>query len=80
MKSSGPMILFYADVCFSSLQFVNRQFIPDGAYSGGEKEQGDEWTTETEVCCKDIIFHGFFTFQTPADYQPLFLILTLMYS
>uniref|UniRef100_A0A8D3DJF7 Cell cycle associated protein 1 n=1 Tax=Scophthalmus maximus TaxID=52904 RepID=A0A8D3DJF7_SCOMX len=29
--------------------FVNRQFIPDGTYSGSEKEQGDEWTTETEA-------------------------------
>uniref|UniRef100_A0A672ZQI6 Cell cycle associated protein 1b n=1 Tax=Sphaeramia orbicularis TaxID=375764 RepID=A0A672ZQI6_9TELE len=28
--------------------FVNRQFIPDGTYSSSEKEQGDEWTTETE--------------------------------
>uniref|UniRef100_UPI003AAFC6D7 caprin-1b isoform X2 n=1 Tax=Centroberyx gerrardi TaxID=166262 RepID=UPI003AAFC6D7 len=30
-------------------EFVNRQFIPDGTYSGSEKEQGDEWTTETEA-------------------------------
>uniref|UniRef100_A0AAQ5XRY4 Cell cycle associated protein 1b n=1 Tax=Amphiprion ocellaris TaxID=80972 RepID=A0AAQ5XRY4_AMPOC len=30
--------------------FVNRQFIPDGTYSGSEKEQGDEWTREAEVC------------------------------
>uniref|UniRef100_A0A8C4H7R4 Cell cycle associated protein 1b n=1 Tax=Dicentrarchus labrax TaxID=13489 RepID=A0A8C4H7R4_DICLA len=29
--------------------FVNRQFIPDSTYSGSNKEQGDEWTTETEV-------------------------------
>uniref|UniRef100_A0AAX7V2P1 Cell cycle associated protein 1b n=1 Tax=Astatotilapia calliptera TaxID=8154 RepID=A0AAX7V2P1_ASTCA len=29
--------------------FVNRQFIPDGTYSGSEKEQGDEWTRETEA-------------------------------
>uniref|UniRef100_A0A672ZTP1 Cell cycle associated protein 1b n=1 Tax=Sphaeramia orbicularis TaxID=375764 RepID=A0A672ZTP1_9TELE len=29
--------------------FVNRQFIPDGTYSSSEKEQGDEWTTETEA-------------------------------
>uniref|UniRef100_A0AAQ5Z9A3 Cell cycle associated protein 1b n=1 Tax=Amphiprion ocellaris TaxID=80972 RepID=A0AAQ5Z9A3_AMPOC len=29
--------------------FVNRQFIPDGTYSGSEKEQGDEWTREAEV-------------------------------
>uniref|UniRef100_A0A8C2ZBX1 Cell cycle associated protein 1b n=1 Tax=Cyclopterus lumpus TaxID=8103 RepID=A0A8C2ZBX1_CYCLU len=32
--------------------FINRQFIPDGTYSGSEKEQGDEWATETEVCCR----------------------------
>uniref|UniRef100_A0A667WXJ0 Cell cycle associated protein 1b n=1 Tax=Myripristis murdjan TaxID=586833 RepID=A0A667WXJ0_9TELE len=30
-------------------EFVNRQFIPDGTYSSSEKEQGDEWTTETEA-------------------------------
>uniref|UniRef100_A0AAQ4PJK3 Cell cycle associated protein 1b n=1 Tax=Gasterosteus aculeatus aculeatus TaxID=481459 RepID=A0AAQ4PJK3_GASAC len=30
-------------------EFINRQFIPDGTYSGSEKEQGDEWATETEV-------------------------------
>uniref|UniRef100_H3DF38 Cell cycle associated protein 1b n=1 Tax=Tetraodon nigroviridis TaxID=99883 RepID=H3DF38_TETNG len=30
-------------------EFVNRQFIPDGSYSSGEKEQGEEWTTETEA-------------------------------
>uniref|UniRef100_A0A3Q0STV1 Cell cycle associated protein 1b n=1 Tax=Amphilophus citrinellus TaxID=61819 RepID=A0A3Q0STV1_AMPCI len=29
--------------------FVNRQFIPDGTYSSSEKEQGDEWTRETEA-------------------------------
>uniref|UniRef100_A0A3Q1G6N4 Cell cycle associated protein 1b n=1 Tax=Acanthochromis polyacanthus TaxID=80966 RepID=A0A3Q1G6N4_9TELE len=28
--------------------FVNRQFIPDGTYSGSEKEQGDEWTREQQ--------------------------------
>lgn len=32
-----------------TLQFVNRQFLQDGAYSSGEKEQRDEWTPETEV-------------------------------
>uniref|UniRef100_A0A8C7XRD1 Cell cycle associated protein 1b n=1 Tax=Oryzias sinensis TaxID=183150 RepID=A0A8C7XRD1_9TELE len=30
-------------------EFINRQFIIDGAYSGSEKEQGGEWTRETEV-------------------------------
>uniref|UniRef100_A0A8C7V0N6 Cell cycle associated protein 1b n=1 Tax=Oncorhynchus mykiss TaxID=8022 RepID=A0A8C7V0N6_ONCMY len=29
--------------------FVNRQFIPDTMYSSSDKEQGDKWTTETEV-------------------------------
>lgn len=30
-------------------EFVNRQFIPEGTYSSSEKEQVNEWTTETEV-------------------------------
>ncbi|XP_045069796.1 caprin-1-like [Coregonus clupeaformis] len=29
-------------------EFVNRQFIPDTTYSSCDKEQGDEWTSETE--------------------------------
>uniref|UniRef100_A0A8C3G033 Cell cycle associated protein 1b n=1 Tax=Cyclopterus lumpus TaxID=8103 RepID=A0A8C3G033_CYCLU len=36
----------------AAVAFINRQFIPDGTYSGSEKEQGDEWATETEVCCR----------------------------
>lgn len=32
-----------------TFQFVNRQFLQDGAYTSGEKEQRDEWTPETEV-------------------------------
>ncbi|XP_054632613.1 caprin-1b isoform X4 [Dunckerocampus dactyliophorus] len=36
-------------IAVETKEFVNRQFIPDGTYSGSEKEQGDEWTTETEV-------------------------------
>lgn len=32
-----------------TLQFVNRQFLQDGAYTSGENEQRDEWTPETEV-------------------------------
>lgn len=43
---------------FFSWQFINRQFIPDGTYSSSEKEQGDEWSTETEVCCEDDVFLG----------------------
>uniref|UniRef100_A0A4W5M9I6 Cell cycle associated protein 1b n=1 Tax=Hucho hucho TaxID=62062 RepID=A0A4W5M9I6_9TELE len=30
-------------------EFVNRQLIPDTTYSSSDKEQGDKWTTETEV-------------------------------
>uniref|UniRef100_A0A8C3G042 Cell cycle associated protein 1b n=1 Tax=Cyclopterus lumpus TaxID=8103 RepID=A0A8C3G042_CYCLU len=44
--------------CNRIKRFINRQFIPDGTYSGSEKEQGDEWATETEVCCRH---------QQPAD-------------
>ncbi|XP_019712802.1 caprin-1b [Hippocampus comes] len=36
-------------IAVETKEFVNRQFIPDGTYSSGEQEQGDEWTTETEV-------------------------------
>uniref|UniRef100_A0A8D3BZ57 Cell cycle associated protein 1 n=1 Tax=Scophthalmus maximus TaxID=52904 RepID=A0A8D3BZ57_SCOMX len=43
---------FIEPIAVETTEFVNRQFIPDGTYSGSEKEQGDEWTTETEVCCK----------------------------
>uniref|UniRef100_A0A4W6CWB4 Cell cycle associated protein 1b n=1 Tax=Lates calcarifer TaxID=8187 RepID=A0A4W6CWB4_LATCA len=39
-----------AAAAVAAAAFVNRQFIPDGTYSGSEKEQGEEWTTETEVC------------------------------
>uniref|UniRef100_A0A671X5R2 Cell cycle associated protein 1b n=1 Tax=Sparus aurata TaxID=8175 RepID=A0A671X5R2_SPAAU len=39
-----------ASAVAAAAAFINRQFIPDGTYSGSEKEQGDEWTTETEVC------------------------------
>ncbi|XP_051917497.1 caprin-1b [Hippocampus zosterae] len=36
-------------IAVETKEFVNRQFIPDGTYSSSEQEQGDEWTTETEV-------------------------------
>ncbi|XP_061630800.1 caprin-1b isoform X2 [Phyllopteryx taeniolatus] len=36
-------------IAVETKEFVNRQFIPDGTYSSSELEQGDEWTTETEV-------------------------------
>uniref|UniRef100_A0A3Q0SKP9 Cell cycle associated protein 1b n=1 Tax=Amphilophus citrinellus TaxID=61819 RepID=A0A3Q0SKP9_AMPCI len=48
-KSGGGGYIFSFVLMFSLLfQFVNRQFIPDGTYSSSEKEQGDEWTRETE--------------------------------
>ncbi|XP_049430327.1 caprin-1b isoform X2 [Epinephelus fuscoguttatus] len=40
---------FTEPIAVETTEFVNRQFIPDGTYSGSEKEQGDEWTTETEA-------------------------------
>uniref|UniRef100_A0A7N6AJ09 Cell cycle associated protein 1b n=1 Tax=Anabas testudineus TaxID=64144 RepID=A0A7N6AJ09_ANATE len=40
---------FPEPIAVETTEFVNRQFIPDSTYSGSEKEQGDEWTTETEV-------------------------------
>ncbi|KAI3371186.1 hypothetical protein L3Q82_023818, partial [Scortum barcoo] len=46
---------FTEPIAVETTEFVNRQFIPDGTYSAGEKEQGDEWTTETEVCCRDAV-------------------------
>ncbi|XP_061678944.1 caprin-1b isoform X3 [Syngnathoides biaculeatus] len=36
-------------IAVETKEFVNRQFIPGGTYSSSELEQGDEWTTETEV-------------------------------
>uniref|UniRef100_A0A8C4H8T8 Cell cycle associated protein 1b n=1 Tax=Dicentrarchus labrax TaxID=13489 RepID=A0A8C4H8T8_DICLA len=41
---------FTEPIAVETTEFVNRQFIPDSTYSGSNKEQGDEWTTETEVC------------------------------
>uniref|UniRef100_A0A667WAL0 Cell cycle associated protein 1b n=1 Tax=Myripristis murdjan TaxID=586833 RepID=A0A667WAL0_9TELE len=48
---SEPEIIeeYTEPVEMEATEFVNRQFIPDGTYSSSEKEQGDEWTTETEV-------------------------------
>ncbi|XP_029378550.1 caprin-1b isoform X2 [Echeneis naucrates] len=40
---------FAEPIAVETTEFVNRQFIPDGTYSGSEKEQGDEWATETEA-------------------------------
>ncbi|XP_077424464.1 caprin-1b [Vanacampus margaritifer] len=36
-------------IAVETKEFVNRQFIPDGTFSSSEQEQGEEWTTETEV-------------------------------
>ncbi|XP_034060802.1 caprin-1b isoform X2 [Gymnodraco acuticeps] len=40
---------FTEPIAVETTEFINRQFIPDGTYSSSEKEQGDEWTTETEA-------------------------------
>uniref|UniRef100_W5M4T0 Cell cycle associated protein 1b n=1 Tax=Lepisosteus oculatus TaxID=7918 RepID=W5M4T0_LEPOC len=32
-------------------EFVNRQYISEAPYSSSDKEQGDEWSSETEVVC-----------------------------
>uniref|UniRef100_A0A6Q2YI24 Cell cycle associated protein 1b n=1 Tax=Esox lucius TaxID=8010 RepID=A0A6Q2YI24_ESOLU len=37
-----------AIVVVESSEFVNRQFIPDATYSSSDKDQGDQWSTETE--------------------------------
>ncbi|XP_057692388.1 caprin-1b isoform X2 [Corythoichthys intestinalis] len=40
---------FVEPMAVETKEFVNRQFIPNSTYSSSEQEQGDEWTTETEV-------------------------------
>ncbi|XP_041651930.1 caprin-1b isoform X2 [Cheilinus undulatus] len=40
---------FTEPIAVETTEFVNRQFIPDGTYSSSDKEQGDEWTSETEA-------------------------------
>ncbi|KAK1887293.1 Caprin-1 [Dissostichus eleginoides] len=40
---------FTEPIAVETTEFINRQFIPDGTYSSSEKEQGDEWTPETEA-------------------------------
>ncbi|XP_063335521.1 caprin-1b isoform X2 [Pelmatolapia mariae] len=40
---------FTEPIAVETTEFVNRQFIPDGTYSSSEKEQGEEWTRETEA-------------------------------
>ncbi|XP_055011491.1 caprin-1b [Boleophthalmus pectinirostris] len=40
---------FTEPVAVETTEFVNRQFIPDSTYSSSDKEQGDEWTTDSET-------------------------------
>lgn len=40
---------FTESIEVETAEFVNRQFIPDATYSSSDKEQGEEWTTETEA-------------------------------
>uniref|UniRef100_A0A1A7WC99 Cell cycle associated protein 1 n=1 Tax=Iconisemion striatum TaxID=60296 RepID=A0A1A7WC99_9TELE len=40
---------FTEPITVETTEFVNRQFIPEDSYGSSEKEQGDEWTRETEV-------------------------------
>ncbi|KAM8891703.1 caprin-1b isoform 2-T2 [Spinachia spinachia] len=51
---------FTDSIAVETTEFINRQFIPDGTYSGSEKEQGDEWATETEVPYSPVlpVFHS----------------------
>ncbi|XP_037307944.2 caprin-1b isoform X1 [Pungitius pungitius] len=51
---------FTDSIAVETTEFINRQFIPDGTYSGSEKVQGDEWATETEVPYSPVlpVFHS----------------------
>lgn len=40
---------FTEPVAVETTEFVNRQFIPDSTYSSSDKEQGDDWTTDSET-------------------------------
>lgn len=40
---------FTEPVAVETTEFVNRQFIPESTYSSSDKEQGDDWTTDTET-------------------------------
>ncbi|XP_040019873.2 caprin-1b isoform X2 [Gasterosteus aculeatus] len=56
-----PEVVEFTDsIAVEKTEFINRQFIPDGTYSGSEKEQGDEWATETEVPYSPVlpVFHS----------------------
>nr|XP_005172331.1 GPI-anchored membrane protein 1 isoform X1 [Danio rerio] len=39
----------YSETEVEATEFVNRQFIPEAAYSSSEKEQGAEWNTSSQV-------------------------------
>ncbi|XP_030622701.1 caprin-1b [Chanos chanos] len=48
--TEGEMTEEYAEpITVEATEFVNRQFIPETTYSSSDKEQGDEWNTESET-------------------------------
>ncbi|XP_055795340.1 caprin-1b [Salvelinus fontinalis] len=50
VDQEGEIVEEYIEpIKVEATEFVNRQFIPDTTYSSSDKEQGDKWTTETEV-------------------------------
>uniref|UniRef100_A0AAZ3RLW3 Uncharacterized protein n=1 Tax=Oncorhynchus tshawytscha TaxID=74940 RepID=A0AAZ3RLW3_ONCTS len=50
VDQEGEIVEDYIEpIKVEATEFVNRQFIPDTMYSSSDKEQGDKWTTETEV-------------------------------
>ncbi|XP_036836465.1 caprin-1b isoform X5 [Oncorhynchus mykiss] len=50
VDQEGEIVEEYIEpIKVEATEFVNRQFIPDTMYSSSDKEQGDKWTTETEV-------------------------------
>ncbi|XP_071009659.1 caprin-1b isoform X2 [Oncorhynchus clarkii lewisi] len=50
VDQEGEIVEEYIEpIKVEATEFVNRQFIPDTMYSSNDKEQGDKWTTETEV-------------------------------
>nr|XP_046169771.1 caprin-1-like isoform X1 [Oncorhynchus gorbuscha] len=52
VDQEGEIVEEYIEpIKVEATEFVNRKFIPDTMYSSSDKEQGDKWTTETEVEC-----------------------------
>uniref|UniRef100_A0A3P8XK20 Cell cycle associated protein 1b n=1 Tax=Esox lucius TaxID=8010 RepID=A0A3P8XK20_ESOLU len=48
-EESGEIVEEYIEpIEVEPTEFVNRQFIPDATYSSSDKDQGDQWSTETE--------------------------------